>query len=110
MKAWDADIIIAALKCKLREAKEAGNTAMAAFTDGCLTILRDMPTMEVQDGIDCSRCYFHDKDTHHCIHNKGLPGRIGKGMFCSYADCTRGDYTDDYEDDDFSEFDEEDGE
>lgn len=107
MKVWIADATLAALKCKLREAQEEGNENMAAFTRGCLTIMQQMPTIDVTDGIECKKCFFYDKDKHRCTHKNGLMGRLRPGMYCSYGSYHHDEDAEDYEDDDFSEFEEE---
>lgn len=108
MKAWDADATLAALKYKLREAQEAGNENMAAFTRGCLMIMQQMPTVDVTDGIECGNCWYYDAEKKKCSHRNGLMGRIRPQMYCSYG-CARPDRDQVEEDieEDWSEFDEE---
>lgn len=106
MKVISKDATLKALKIKLREAQEQGNNGMATITQACITIIAGMPEQEVSEGFNCGTCHFYDKATKHCIHIRGLAGRLKPGMFCSYGSPSREEPVEEDEDD-FSEFDEE---
>lgn len=107
MKVVNIDQALAALRCKLREAKEQKNAGMEAVTNACITILEGMPVQDINEGVCCGSCFFYDADKHRCIHKNGLGGRIRKGMYCSYGSYHWDTVDDDEEDEDFSEFDDE---
>lgn len=108
MKVWDADAVMKAIKISAREAETKGNKAKAVFARGCLTILKEMPQIDVTDGIECKRCFFYDKDAKRCIHRNGLNGRVLPEMYCSYGSYHHdGHEIDEEYEDSFDEFEEE---
>ena len=105
MKVVDINQALAALRCKLREAKEQKSKGMEAVTNACITILEGMPTQEVNEGVCCGECYWYNAQNKRCDHKYGLMGRLRPKMYCSYGSYAREMPPDDEEDEDFSEFD-----
>lgn len=103
MKMVNVDQALAALRCKLREAKEQKSKGMEAVTNACITILEGMPTQEVNEGVCCGECYWYNAKTKRCDHKYGLMGRLRSKMYCSYGSYAREMPPE--EDEDFSEFD-----
>lgn len=104
MKVVNIDAALAALRCKLHEAKEQKSKGMEAVTNACITILEGMPTQEVNEGVCCGECYWYNAKTKRCDHKYGLMGRLRPKMYCSYGSYAREMPPE--EEEDFSEFDE----
>ena len=103
MKVVNIDQALAALRCKLREAKEQKSKGMEAVTNACITILEGMPVQDISEGVCCGECYWYNAQTKRCAHKNGLMGRLRPKMYCSYGSYAREMPPE--EDEDFSEFD-----
>ena len=86
--------------------KYEGNPIKRDYIKFTMAMFNAMPTQDAVESINCGQCAYYDKKTRHCIHNKGLGGKLDVDMYCSYA-AYDFKVSDDDDDEDFSEFDEE---
>ena len=108
MKAVDKDAVMAALKDRLIRAQNRGDKNDISLTNAVMTIMRLMPEIDVEDGINCGKCFFYDAQMHRCSHRYGLGGRIKSAMYCSYGSYDWQSADEDTDDSAFDEFEEDD--
>lgn len=56
-----------------------------ALIDAFITFTDFIPCEHREPLRLCNDCWYYDKKSHHCIHYKGLPGRIQPTDYCSFS-------------------------
>lgn len=73
----------------------------------CKDVLMQLPAEEIEELVTCERCGYRS-DNWHCLHSKGLLGKLQPTYYCMYGYPGRPDDlgTDTFtEEDEFKEFD-----
>lgn len=108
MKCINKDAALLALKDRLIRAQNRKDERDIAITKAVTKIIRLLPEIDVQDGIECQRCWWYDKEHKRCFHANGLMGRVLPQMYCCYGSEVSTDTQTEVDESAFAEFDEED--
>ena len=63
--------------------KDTPDVSKAAMIDAFLVFLKHIPADHRERVVKCCECWWYDGKR--CIHQQGLPGKLGPASFCSFG-------------------------